>query len=324
MHADVVKAVTSCDTCIAHKHQNHAILGEMGRPKHCTRPFQVISVDLVGPLPPTRKLNTFILVVTCCFSKYCLLFPIKRATAEIVTRILEEHVFLIHGIPSTVILDNGKQFVSITLKQMLDKYKVPKLHFTPKYSPHVNTVERYNKTIMTAISTFISNDQRIWDLLVPKIQFAVNCSVNEVTGYTPSFLVYGRELVTCGTHYIDADTDDDLTFQPRDSYAENIGVLSSIFNKVQSLLLQAHSRNCQHYNLRRKPAEFNVGDVVWRKTFYLSDKDKYFNKKLAPKFIKCKIIGKKSPLVYELADMSGKLLGSWHIKDIKITNYKTL
>lgn len=323
MHADVVKTVTSCDTCIAHKHQNHAVLGEMGRPKHCTRPFQVISVDLVGPLPPTRKLNTFILVVTCCFSKYCLLFPIKRATAEIITRILEEHVFLIHGIPSTVILDNGKQFVSSMLKQMLEKYKVPKLHFTPKYTPHVNTVERYNKTIMTAISTFISNDQRIWDLLLPKIQFAVNCSVNEVTGYTPSFLVYGRELVTCGKHYIDTDTDDDLTFQPRDSYAENIGVLSTIFNKVQSLLLQAHSRNCQQYNLRRKPAEFNVGDVVWRKTFYLSDKDKYFNKKLAPKFIKCKIIGKRSPLVYELADMAGKPLGSWHIKDIKLTNYKT-
>lgn len=323
MHADVVKAVTSCDTCVAHKHQNHAILGEMGRPKPCTRPFQVISVDLVGPLPPTRKLNTFILVVTCCFSKYCLLFPIKRATAEIITKILEEHVFLIHGIPSTVILDNGKQFVSTTLKHMLEKYKVPKLHFTPKYSPQVNTVERYNKTIMTAISTFISNDHRIWDLLVPKIQFAVNCSVNEVTGYTPSFLVYGRELVTCGTHYIDTDTEDDLIFQPRDSYAENIGILSSIFNKVQSLILQAHSRNSQHYNLRRKPAEFNIGDIVWRKTFYLSDKDKYFNKKLAPKFIKCKIIGKKSPLVYELADMSGKPLGSWHIKDIKITNYKT-
>lgn len=65
----------------------------------------------------------------------------------------------------------------------------------------------------------------------------------------------------------------------------------------------------------------NVGDVVWRKTFYLSDKDKRFLKKLALKFIKCKIISKKSPLVYELEDMNGKFLGSWHIKDIKLTNY---
>lgn len=322
MHTDVVKAVSSCDICIAHKHQNHAPLGEMGRPKQCSRPFQVISVDLVGPLPVSRKQNSYILVITCCFSKYCLLFPIKRATAEIITRILEENVILVHGVPSTIIMDNGKQFVSSTLKQMLQKYKIPNLHFTPKYSPHVNTVERYNKTIITAMSTFIENDQRIWDLLIPKVQFAINNSVNEVTNYTPSFLVYGRELVTCGSHYVDAELSDELIYQPRDAYAENLGTLSSIFDKVQALLLQAHSRNCHTYNLRRRPAEFNVGDIVWKRTFYLSDKDKYFNKKLAPKFEKCKVIYKKSPVVYELADMSGKSIGSWHIKDIKLTNYK--
>lgn len=322
MHSDVVQAVLSCDDCISHKHQNHAALGEMGKPKICSRPFQVISIDLVGPLPPTRKQNCYILVVTCCFSKYCLLFPIKRATAEIVTRIIEENIFLVHGIPSTVILDNGKQFTSVTLKQMFEKYKIPKIHFTPKYSPHINTVERYNKTIITAISTFIQNDQRIWDNLIPQIQFALNGSVSEVTGYTPSFLVFGRELVSCGSHYVDVSDGDEVVYQPRDHYAENLGVLSSIFNKVQALLLQAHNRNCQSYNLRRRSAEFNIGETVWKRTFYQSDKDKYFCKKLAPKFVKCKIIGKKSPLVYELADVSGNSIGFWHIKDLKLINYR--
>lgn len=322
MYSDVVKVVNSCDACIAHKHQNHATLGHMGRPKSCHRPFQMLSIDLVGPLPPTRKQNCYIFVVTCCFSKYCLLFPIRRATADIIAKILEENVFLVHGIPSTIILDNGKQFISATLKNLIDKYKIPNLHFTPKYSPHINTVERYNKTVMTAVSTFINNDHRVWDLLIPKIQFAINSSVNEVTGFTPAFLVFGRELVSCGTHYINADFDDNIIFEPRDAYVENLGYLSTVFNKVQAALLQAHSRNSQSYNLRRKAAEFNIGDIVWKRTFYQSDKDKYFNKKLAPKFIKCQVIGKKSPLVYELADMSGKSIGDWHIKDLKLINYK--
>lgn len=219
-------------------------------------------------------------------------------------------------------MDNGKQFVSATLKQLLAKYHVPNLHYTPKYSPHVNTVERYNKTIMTAISTFIENDHRVWDQLIPKIQFALNSSVNEVTGYSPSFLVYGRELVVCGSYYTDTEYSDEIVFIPRDSYAENLGTLSNIFNKVQVSLLQAHSRNSNTYNLRRRSAEFNIGDTVWKRTFYQSDKDKYFNKKLAPKFVKCTIIGKKSPLVYELADESGRSIGYWHIKDFKLINYK--
>lgn len=321
MHADVYRIVSQCDQCIAHKQANHPPLGEMGRPKSCSRPFAVVSVDLVGPLPPSRRQNTFILVVHCCFSKYTLVFPIRRATAEVVTKIMEDQVFLVHGIPSTVILDNGNQFISTKLKSLFDKYRVPHVHYTPKYTPQVNSVERYNKTIIQVLSTFIDSDQRSWDLWIPAVQFALNNSVSEVTGFTPSFLVYGRELVTCGSHYLDVDTKD-IIFQPRDSYADNLGELSEIFDKVQSLLLQSHSRNAGHYNLRRKPADFNEGDIVWKRTFLLSDKDKFFTKKLAPKFIKCRIIKKKSPLVYELADMSGKSIGNWHIKDFKMVNYK--
>lgn len=322
MYGDVVKFIESCDICTAHKHQNHATLGEMGRPKICSRPFQVISIDLVGPLPITRNQNSYIFVITCCFAKYCLLFPIRRATAAVVTRILEENVFLVHGVPSTIVLDNGRQFISASLKLLFEKYKIPKIHYTPKYAPHINLVERYNKTIITAVASYVDSDHRLWDKKLPQIQFAINNSVNEVTGFTPSFLVYGRELVTCGSHYINVDVDEDIIFQPRDAYAENMGALANIFNKVQSALLQAHSRNCHSYNLRRRPAEFNVGDIVWKRTFFLSDKNKFFSKKLAPKFIKCKIIGKKSPLVYELADMRGKSIGEWHIKDFKLKCYK--
>ncbi|KAL4706914.1 hypothetical protein ACJJTC_012373 [Scirpophaga incertulas] len=106
-------------------------------------------------------------------------------------------------------------------------------------------------------------------------------------------------------------------FQSWDIYAENLGCLSTIFNTVQSKLWQAHIKNSSHYNLRRKFAEFNVGDVVMKRAYFLSDKQNKFSKKLAPKFIKARVTAKKSPLVYVLQDMSGKDLGTWHIKDLK-------
>lgn len=319
MQKDVSNFVTCCDVCLSYKYPNHATLGTMGRPKNCSRPFQMISVDLVGPLPISRKQNTFLLVITCCFSKYTMLFPIRRATADIICNILEDKIFLVHGIPSTIIMDNGKQFISNTLKKLFSTYKIPNIFYTPFYTPQVNMVERYNKTVVTAISTFIDNDHRSWDTQIPKIQFAINSAVNEVTGYSPSFLVFGRELVTCGSHYSDADLEGHIVFTPRDAYAENFGYLSKIFDKVYASLIKAHARNSTYYNLRRKNIDFNVGDIIWRKTFYQSDKGNKFCKKLAPKFIKCRIIGKKSKLVYELEDMCGNKLGSWHVKDFKLT-----
>lgn len=321
MHADVIKFVSSCSVCLSHKLPNHTTLGEMGRPKQCSRPFQMISIDFVGPLPSSRKQNAYLLVVVCCFSKYCMAFPMRRATADGVIKHLEDSVFLVHGVPQTIFLDNGSQFISKQLDGFFKKYKIPNIFFTPKYTPQVNTVERYNKTIMTCISTFIENDHRSWDVNLAKIQFAMNNSVNEATGYTPSFLVHGRELVTCGSHYVDADVGNEIVFLPRDIYSENLGHLSGIFSNVQASLWRSHLKNTSRYNLRRKAAEFEVDDIVWKRTYFQSDKDSHFSKKLAPKFTKCRVKAKLSPLVYHLEDMSGKDLGKWHIKDLKLVNY---
>lgn len=253
-----------------------------------------------------------------------MIFPIRKATSNTITKILEETVFLVHGIPQTILMDNGTQFTGKISDALFKKYNIPNVYFTPKYTPQVNLVELYNRTIMTCISTYVNDDHRSWDLHIPEVQFAINSSVNEATGYTPAFLVFGRELVTCGTHYIDNDLGAELIFLPRDEYAENLGCLANIYDTVQAKLWQAHLKNTHHYNLRRKFAEFKVGDLVMKRTYFLSDKSNQFSKKLAPKFIKTKVIAKKSPLVYVLQDMSGKNLGTWHIKDLKLIDPKNL
>ena len=319
MHKDTVDYVASCDVCRAYKHPNHSALGTMGRPKQSAKPFQTISIDLVGPLPVSRKLNTYLFVVTCCFSKYCLLFPIRKANTAPIAKHLEDGVFLVHGIPQTIILDNGVQFASKELNSLFERYNVPNIHFTPKYTPQINTVERYNRTIMTAVSAFVETDHRTWDVNLPKIQFAINNSVNESTGFTPAFLVHGRELVSCGTHYIENDAPNELLFLPRDRYAENLGFLATAFNTVQANLWKCHVKNSIQYDKRRRSAEFNVGDIVWKRCYFQSDKTAHFAKKLAPKYQKCRVAEKRSRLVYVLEDMAGRDLGVWHIKDLKLS-----
>lgn len=139
MYQDVVKFIGNCDKCLSYKAQNHAVLGEMGRPKDCCRPFQMLSIDLMGPLPIiTKKQNNYILVITCCFSKFTLIFPIRRATSDIITKIMEESVFLVHGIPQTILMDNGPQFIGKVADTMFKKYSIPNVFYTPKYTPQVN------------------------------------------------------------------------------------------------------------------------------------------------------------------------------------------
>ncbi|CAK1599223.1 unnamed protein product [Parnassius mnemosyne] len=72
----------------------------------------------------------------------------------------------------------------------------------------------------------------------------------------------------------------------------------------------------EYYNLRKRHVELKVGQIVYKRTHYLSNASKRFTAKLAPKFQKCVITAKLSPLVYTLASMEGKTLDNFHIKDI--------
>lgn len=317
MFKDIAKFISTCDTCLAYKHPNHSPYGPMGKPKICSRPFQSISLDLMGPFPMTRRRNQHILVINCTFTKYTLIFPLKRATASNIINILENSVFLIHGVPQTIIMDNGPQFQSREFTTFLNKYKVPFILYSPFYCPQVNPTERYNRTIITALATLVGDDHRTWDIYLPKIQHAMNSCVNAITGFTPNFLVFGRETVPCGSFYTPTQNLEEVVFLPRDVYATNTGFLSSIFDKVQTNLYIAHAKNSARYDLRRSFKEFNVGDTVWRKNYVQSNAGSYFSAKLAPKFLRCKVFKKLSPLVYILEDTNGTK-AKWHIKDIKI------
>lgn len=317
MYKDTADFIKNCNTCNSYKHSSLAPPGFMGEPKICCRPFQCISIDLVGPLPMSRQQNTYLLVVVCCFTKYCLLFPLRRATGRVIAQRLEDHVFLIHGIPQTVICDNGPQFISHEVHALYEKYNIPQVHMGPVYCPQVNTVERYNRTIITAVSSFVEDDHRTWDVNIHKIQFAMNTAVNESTSYTPFFLVHGREAVANGNIYREFENIQELTILPRDTHASNLGHLTDVFVKVRESLRKAHERNVKYYNNKRRDISFNVGDYVWRRTYKQSAANKYFSAKLAPKYERCKVIRKLSRLVYELEDENGKYLGKWHIKDFK-------
>ncbi|CAG9120633.1 unnamed protein product [Plutella xylostella] len=288
MYGDVADHVAKCDICKSYKHQNQLTPGLMGEPKVCRRPFQCISMDLVGPLPRSRQQHEHLLVVVCCFTKYCLLFPLRRATSKNVAGILEDHIFLVHGIPQTVIADNGPQFIGHEVKDLFLKYNIPQVHYTPIYTPQVNTVERYNRTVVTAIATMVGSDHRTWDCHLAEIQFAMNTAVNDTTGFSPFMLVHGREAVPDGRVYGDVEDIDDIQLSSRSEYMQKLRGLKEVFVRVDSELQKSHSRNARYYNRRRRDACYNTGDFVWRRTHNRSDADKFIALKLAPKFEKCK------------------------------------
>ena len=73
--------------------------------------WDMIGVDLIGPLPTTSQGNKYIMTVSCLFSKWPEATALKDKTAEGVAEFLF-HCFTRHGCCSVKISDQGREFVN--------------------------------------------------------------------------------------------------------------------------------------------------------------------------------------------------------------------
>lgn len=317
----VSEHVKSCKVCAAHKANNRCRPGLMGQEKKISFPFQLISMDLMGPLPRSVRGNKYLFVVTDWFSKFVFVQPLRTATSKPIIKFLAENVFSIFGVPQIVLCDNGPQFISREFKSFLNKYKVQKIWYSARYCPQINFTERINRVLKTVISSYIQENHREWDKYVFDIAQAIRSARHDVTEIPPSFLVFGRHVPISGDFYGPVTSDDNsFEIESRLFWAKELSNLPELYKNVSERLHKAYLNNSRQYNLRRRPLKFVRGDIVWKKNYVLSDASKDFASKLSPKYIPCRVVKVISPLVYHLEDLDGHSLGNWHVKDLKENN----
>ncbi|KAL6417431.1 hypothetical protein ACFW04_012743 [Cataglyphis niger] len=172
MFRDIAGYVRQCPGCLAHKPIQQKPAGTL-HATNVNRPWEHVTIDLVGPLPRSRRGHTWLLVMQDRYSKWTELAPLRQASAKAVTNEITNRVILRHGRPDIVITDNGIQFKSAPLAARLKACHIE--HRTaPVRAPHCNPVERTNRTIKTMIAQYVDRDHREWDEALHALQFAYN------------------------------------------------------------------------------------------------------------------------------------------------------
>lgn len=82
-------------------------------------------------------------------------------------------------------------FESHLIRELCDIAGIEKTCTTP-YHPHGNPVERFNRTLLSMLGTLEPEQTQRWKEYVKPLVHAYNCTRNEVTGYTPYELMFGR------------------------------------------------------------------------------------------------------------------------------------
>lgn len=281
--------------------------------------WSVVSTDLIGPLPYSSNGNCYLLLFQDTFSKWVEFKPLRRATGQTVSDAFEKLVLHRYGAPNTLLSDNGPQYANKLFIELAKQYAINH-RFTPPYSPQCNPVERTNRTIKTMIRQFCEENHKSWDKHLSEIIFAWNTSEHRSTGYSPSFLVYGREpLLPKSLRYeLCEGKVEPEKGEIKGCIDRRCKLLKDAYERVRDNLRKAAESQKRSYDLRRRNVNFNVGDQVLRRNYVLSKASKHFSASLAPKFVGPYVVhGKQGPNIYELVDKDGNDSGRWHVKDLK-------
>lgn len=312
MSSDVKRFCYACQVCKESKTPNINVRPVCGKPKLCSRPWEMISLDFLGPYPRSKKGNVWILVVCDFFSKFVIVQCMRSATAPAVCQFLENMVFTLFGAASVCISDNAQVFRSELFRKLLAKYGVQQWNLAV-YHPGPNPSERVNRVIVTAIRCALNDrkNHKDWDESVHSIVMAIRTSIHDSIGFTPYFVNFGRNMISDGREY-EHLRNLESTDQPEP--LKRSADMEKLFEVVRQNLAKAYQKYSHPYNLRaNRRHEFEVGQLVYKKNVHLSDKAKDFVGKFGNKFSPARVQEKLGTNTYVLEDMNGKRIpGTYH------------
>lgn len=155
-------------------------------------PMDLICIDFLS-LEPDSKNVCNVLVVTDHYTRYAQAFPTKDQTSSTVARVLWEKYFIHYGLPKRVHSDQGRDFESHLIHELLDMLGVRKSRTTPYHPQGDPQPERFNRTLLNMLGTLNPAEKRKWSQHISYLVHAYNCTRNDSTGYSPYFLMFGRE-----------------------------------------------------------------------------------------------------------------------------------
>ncbi|XP_026442284.1 uncharacterized protein LOC113341713 [Papaver somniferum] len=132
MNEDAKHMALICDECQKFVKKIHApavTLNSVIRPW----PFAKWRIDIVGPLHVGSGQRNYLIVATDYFTKWVEDAPLRHIQDKDVFRFIWEHIICRFSVPTSIVLDNGKQLQGKNIDLLFNAYNIQKSKATPLY-----------------------------------------------------------------------------------------------------------------------------------------------------------------------------------------------
>ncbi|PNF28365.1 hypothetical protein B7P43_G17307 [Cryptotermes secundus] len=302
----VRRVVAHCDICQRVKHPNRAY--EIESRSHLpTKPGELVTLDLYGPLPIGRGGCKYLLVCLEVFTRHVALYPLKTATTRSCLNKLTTQYFPKVIKPEAILSDHGSQFTSPSWKKALNELGI-QTRFSPIRHPESNPTERVMRELGKYFRIYCHIAHKKWPELVQLIENWLNSSACSSTGYAPLELLKGG---------IKPDVFRKILRKKSDQLPTEEPLTEKLMKAYATAKLKAEKRKNKRKSRRTEwlPKD---GDLVLVRSQPTSDAAQGITGKFQRPFDGPYIIKKtNSASRYELTDETGRQKGLFHLKHLK-------
>jgi transposase InsO family protein len=270
-----------------------------------TQPLELLCVDFLSLEESAGGISN-ILVITDHFTKYSMAIPTKNQTAKTTAKHLYEGFILHYGIPLRLHSDQGRNFESKVIYELCKILGIRKSRTTPYHPQGNGTCERFNRSLLNMLGTLEHEKKQRWkDFVIPLVH-AYNCTRHNTTGYSPYYLLYGRESrmpvdITLGVY-----PDDNGAEIPLTKYVSELRErLSHAYNVVNRNITKRGVKNKGLYDKKVRDSIFEPGDMVLMRNVNLHGKIKIADRWENEPYKVIKRVSDESP-VYMIQTAAGK------------------
>ena len=181
--SDIAKYCHSCEVCQRDNSRRQGKVTMVSMPL-ISCPFEQIAMDLIGPLPRSKRGNKYMLTIVDYATRYPEAVALPSTEAS---RIARELLLLFSrvGIPKEIISDQGSNFMSALLGEMYDFLHVKRIRTSPYHPQMDGLTEWFNGTLKSIIRKFVNKAGKDSDEYIPYLLFAYREVPQESTEFSP-------------------------------------------------------------------------------------------------------------------------------------------
>jgi len=157
------------------------------------KPWAHISADFITKLPLAQGYDSILVVVDQLTKMVHFIPTTEKTSAEGLARLFRDNIWKLHGLPESIILDRGPQFMAGLMRELNQMLGIESKMSTAFHPQTDSQMERVNQELEQYLRMFIDHRQEQWPDWLGMAEFAYNNKVHSSTKTLPFKTNYGQD-----------------------------------------------------------------------------------------------------------------------------------